>query len=150
MSAAGQKTPKSVEERVDDLAATVAQDHGDIEKLQYQADEATQRADARDVREDLQGGRLDSLETHVDVDRAMIMELQEDGLLSTKHAAELEVALRTSRKIGVAIGIVMSHLQVGEEEAFAFLSSPARTRTASCVTWQRSWSSRAMSACCRP
>lgn len=121
MTGADETTPKSVEERVDDLAQSVAQDHGHIQKLQYLADEASQRADSSDQREDVQDERLDDLETHVNVDREMIVELQEEGLLSTKHAAELELALRTSRKIGAAIGIAMAYLQVSEEEAFAFL-----------------------------
>ena len=84
------------------------------------------RADASDERDDEQDDRLGDLQEHVALDRRMIAELQAEGLVSTKHAAELEVAMRTARKIGAAIGIVMAAEQVSEESAFASLAKASQ------------------------
>ena len=65
--------------------------------------------------------RLEDLELRVDVDRELIAELQTDGTLSREHAANLEEALRTSRRIGAAVGIIMAHREVGEADAFELL-----------------------------
>ena len=65
--------------------------------------------------------RLEDLELRADVDRELIAELQTDGIVSREHAANLEGALRTSRRIGAAVGIIIAHRQVGEAEAFELL-----------------------------
>ena len=78
------------------------------------------RADAEEARSDQDRLRIDDLQARLEVDRAMIAELQADGLISEAHVAELEVALRTSRTIGAALGIVMAYR--GEAEAFRILS----------------------------
>jgi AmiR/NasT family two-component response regulator len=49
----------------------------------------------------------------------MIADLQADGVLSHDHAEQMELALRSSRTIGAAIGIIMASRDVGEDEAFA-------------------------------
>lgn len=51
----------------------------------------------------------------------LIAELQSDGVVAREQAANLEVALRTSRTIGAAIGILMAQHNVSEEDAFAML-----------------------------
>ena len=67
------------------------------------------------------GSRVGELERRVEVDRALIAELRAEGLLSREHAENLEVALRSSRTIGAAIGIVMSHRNLSEHDAFEVL-----------------------------
>jgi AmiR/NasT family two-component response regulator len=52
--------------------------------------------------------------------------MQADGLLSQEHARQLEQALRSSRTIGAAMGMIMPTRQVAEDEAFAILSSASQ------------------------
>ena len=56
------------------------------------------------------------------VDGRLIAKLRAEGLWHEEHAAHLTEALRSSRKIGAAIGIVMADLKVGELVAFEILS----------------------------
>jgi chromosome segregation ATPase len=90
--------------------------------IEGRADAAHRRADASEARSADDRRRISDLETHVDVDRAMIFELQAEGLLSERHARELEEALHTSRRIGAAIGIVIAHRKVSEADAFLLLA----------------------------
>jgi hypothetical protein len=110
----------------EDLRATVAANGAAIEALEARVEASTLRADASDDRDDQQDDRMDGLQDHVTLDRQMIAELQAEGLVSTKHAADLEVAMRTARKIGAAIGIVMAGQQVDEESAFATLAKASQ------------------------
>jgi AmiR/NasT family two-component response regulator len=52
----------------------------------------------------------------------MIAQMRAEGLLQEEHAMHLREALRSSRTIGAAIGIVMVDRNVSEDEAFAVLS----------------------------
>lgn len=70
--------------------------------------------------------RIDQLETHVDIDREMILELHEAGMLQRDQVEQLELALRTSRTIGAAIGIIMSSRSATQDEAFAVLRSASQ------------------------
>jgi hypothetical protein len=92
-----------------------------VDALQARANEANHRADASEARADENHRRIDKLEVRADVDQQMIADLQADGVLSKEHAAHLEEALRSSRKIGAAIGIVMANRNVSEEIAFDIL-----------------------------
>ncbi|NUR17787.1 MAG: ANTAR domain-containing protein, partial [Dermatophilaceae bacterium] len=85
------------------------------------ADASDERARAHEARSDDDRVRLDGLESRADVDRQMIAALQADGTLGRQHAAHLEVALRSSRRIGAAIGIVMAVRRVDEDGAFQVL-----------------------------
>ena len=62
------------------------------------------------------------MESRLDLDWALIQALQEAGLVSREHAAHLEEALRSSRRIGAAIGILMASRRVSEDVAFEMLS----------------------------
>lgn len=86
------------------------------------ADKAELRADDSQDRADAHGVRMDVFEERLDVDEAMIADLQADGLLSQEHAQQLEQALRSSRLIGAAIGIIMANRHVNETDAFRLLS----------------------------
>jgi hypothetical protein len=110
----------------EDLRATVAANGAAIEALEARVEASTLRADASDDRDVQQDDRMDGLQDHVTLDRQMIAELQAEGLVSTKHAADLEVAMRTARKIGAAIGIVMAGQQLDEESAFATLAKASQ------------------------
>jgi hypothetical protein len=57
-----------------------------------------------------------------ETDRQLIARMRADGLVHEEHAMHLREALRSSRTIGAAIGIVMVDRNVGEDEAFAVLS----------------------------
>jgi ANTAR domain len=105
----------------DDLTTEVDRNRADIDALQAALLAATGRADALDARATGQSTRLDDLEARFDVDREVIAQLQADGLLSAEHAAHLEHALRSSRRIGAAIGIIMAHRHESEENAFKSL-----------------------------
>lgn len=87
----------------------------------HRADTANHRADASEARAEYERLRVDMLEVRVDVDQQMIGELQADGLVNEDQIANLTEALRGSRKIGAAIGILMANRRVDEERAYASL-----------------------------
>lgn len=106
--------------------ATAANDRAD--QSDARADASDARADASDARadasEELSRGdrdRIDDLEARADVDSKILAELQAEGVLNRDRADQLDVALRSSRKIGAAIGIIMADRLVSEEQAFAIL-----------------------------
>lgn len=106
----------------EELSAQVARNRVDIDALQAMAEGATGRADASEKRADAQSARMDAIEGRADVDREMIIHLQAEGLLSSEHAANLEEALRTSRTIATAMGLIMADRHVSDTDAFAILS----------------------------
>jgi len=107
--------------QLDDLAADVATNTARIGSLQDRVDAADARADAAESRADEAQERTEAMERRSRVDREMIAELYNDGILSRQHIDELEEALRTSRTIGAAIGMVMMSRQVAQDEAFAII-----------------------------
>ncbi|GAA3634729.1 ANTAR domain-containing protein [Microlunatus ginsengisoli] len=139
-----------LQRQIDDLRERMTANRADIDSLlgradaanhrssaiEARADAAEQRADVieeraaaadrrADVSEELSADdrrRISELEAHVDVDRAMILELRAEGLISQQHAEQLQEALRTSRRIGAAIGIVMASRKVNETDAFLLLT----------------------------
>jgi hypothetical protein len=113
-----------LQRQIDDLVASLAAFHNDMDSLRARADVAHGRADAADL-------RADASEAQSRLDRMMIAELQADGLISHEHVAQLEQALATSRTIGAAIGILMATRNIGQEEALTVLkgaSSRSNTR----------------------
>ncbi len=93
--------------QIDALVQRVTANRSDIEALMSRADDADARADR--------------IEANSQFDRDLIAELQHDGLLSQEHAAQMEEALKSSRIIGAAIGVVMASRGVSDAEAFAIL-----------------------------
>ncbi len=93
--------------QIDALVQRVTANRSDIEALMSRADEADARADR--------------IEANSQFDRDLIAELQHDGLLSQENAAQMEEALKSSRIIGAAIGVVMASRGVSDAEAFAIL-----------------------------
>jgi phage I-like protein len=92
------------------------------DKAELRTDDSRDREDAQVMRLDAQVVRMDAFEERLDVDEAMIADLQADGLLSHEHAQQLEQALRSSRLIGAAMGIIMANRRVNETDAFVLLS----------------------------
>jgi AmiR/NasT family two-component response regulator len=82
---------------------------------------ATSRVDAIEALATKDSLRIDDLEAYVDIDRQMILELHETGVLRQDLVEELQTALRTSRMIGQAIGIIMTRRFVTQGEAFTLL-----------------------------
>jgi hypothetical protein len=93
--------------QIDALVRTVKVNRSDIDAL-------TSRADAADA-------RADRIEANSQFDRDLIAELQRDGLLTQAHAVQMEEALKSSRIIGAAVGVVMTSRGVSDAEAFAIL-----------------------------
>lgn len=123
-----------------ELRDQVARNRRDLDALQGESRESRTRADAGDdradkadlrvddlqTRSDLHSGRMDGFENRLEVDEAMIAELHSNGLLSQEQARHLEEALRSSRVIGAAIGIIMANRQVDETGAFQVLSKSSQ------------------------
>lgn len=74
----------------------------------------------------------------LDLDRGLIQELQDEGLVNRERAVHLEEALRSSRRIGAAIGIVMANRRVSEDVAFEMLSRASQNvNPPSFASWRR-------------
>jgi hypothetical protein len=127
---------RGLQQQVEDLNKRMTANRADIDRLadradaahhradasEARADAAEQRADTSEARADANHLRIDDLEVRLDVDEEMIAELQGEGVLSREHAAQMEEALRSSRRIGMAMGVVMASREVSEEVAFAILA----------------------------
>jgi hypothetical protein len=132
----GESELKRQQRQIDDLREHATRNRADIDSLQQRAEESNhradvseERADAAELRADVSEARsaddrrrIGDLEEHVDVDRALILELQRVGLVSEQHAEHLTAALHSSRRIGAAIGIIMANRNVTEATAFLILS----------------------------
>lgn len=91
------------------------------EGLQDQIDELSRRVDAADADRRSLSDRADAAAAQADLDRKMIIDLQAAGVVGEQHARDLEAALRSSRIIGAAIGILMASRKVNDDQAFAIL-----------------------------
>jgi cytolysin (calcineurin-like family phosphatase) len=100
-------TPGRFQEQLDDLAGRIAANAADIDALEKRADES-----------DL---RQDESEAQAALDRDILATLQIDEELTRQHVRQLEQALRTSRVIGAAIGMVMNSRRVTQDEALEVL-----------------------------
>lgn len=99
---------------IEELTQQVKANRVDIDALLARADAAEARADAAEA-------RADDIHARSVIDREMIAELQVEGELSREHAEQMEMALRTSRTIGAAMGMIMASRNVTDEQAFAIL-----------------------------
>jgi hypothetical protein len=115
-----QRPIDDLQRQMDALREQVIHNRADIDAHQV-------RADASDVRADASEARADASEARADIDREMIAALQSDGLVSQRHAANVQEALRTSRRIGAAVGIVMANRALSEEADFEVLRRASQT-----------------------
>ena len=88
---------------------------------EHRAGELEHRTSDLEDRATLDAVRIGNLEERGVVDRALLLELQADGLVAKEHAENLEKALATSRIIGAAVGIVMARHGLTEAPAFDVL-----------------------------
>jgi hypothetical protein len=98
----------TLRDRLDFSGVNTSVNRADIDRLQKAGD-----ADRTDI---------DRLQVGAEVDRHLIAELQAEGVLRAEHAADIEVALRSARVIGAAIGIVMASSRCTAEQAFQILA----------------------------
>lgn len=112
--------------RADRTDVAVQRGSDRTDSLEEWADWADVRADASEEVAGAHEVRLDSLEERVDLDEEMIAELQAEGLLSKEQVANLQEALRSSRMIDAAVGIVMAARRVDEQRAFTLLSKASQ------------------------
>jgi hypothetical protein len=110
------------QEQIDALSARVDRNH-----------EQAERNHERAERDHDEIGRsrvdIDRMQAEANVDRKLIAELQEDGLINRENLAriaQLEQALVTARKIGAALGIVMAARRITQDEAFEVLSTASQ------------------------
>jgi chromosome segregation ATPase len=96
-------------------------DRDRIGTLEGRADMATRQASDAEARATAAQDRIGTLEGRADLDAMLIAELQAEGLVNKEYTRNLELALRSSRTIGAAIGIVMAKQAVHEAEAFEIL-----------------------------
>lgn len=108
-------------ERIEALAARVDVNEGRIRELEERAASADDRATTNEALAADDRGRIERLEERADLDAALIAELRAEGLVTREHAANLEEALSTSRRIGAAIGVVMARTGLTETEAFELI-----------------------------
>lgn len=121
--------------RVDEADERADESEARADKAELRADDSAARADLAQSRSDQQQAlseydraRIAAAEGRLDVHDELIAELQAEGLITSEHAAHLEVALKTARTIGAAVGIIMSFLRVGEVEAFSLLRKASNDR----------------------
>ncbi len=138
----GLGSESEMQQQINALRDQVAINGAIIDALRTRSDVSSQRADDSEAREDLARNRadasearadkdrlrIDDLETHVDIDREMILELQDAGVLHAEQVQHRQEALKTSRKIGAAIGLVMAKAVVTEEDAFLILRKASQNR----------------------
>ena len=65
--------------------------------------------------------QLDALETRHAVDRELMAHLQAEAALGTEKVASLEIARVSARRIGAAMGILMAHHEITNDQAFEWL-----------------------------
>lgn len=102
------------QDQIDALIRQMEISRNDIDALEQRLSVSEIRADAAELRADV-------LEAQAVADRDMIADLQRDGALSQEHALQMEQALKSSRTIGAAIGMIMASRQMSEHEAFDVL-----------------------------
>lgn len=89
---------------------------------------AAGEADRRELtdRADVADDRSRSLEDDADLTRELILDLQAEGIMTEKRTHDMEEALKSSRTIGAAIGIIMENRNLGEDQAFAVLKQASQ------------------------
>ena len=108
------ESPDGLQRQIDELSRRM--DEGDADRRSL-----TDRADAAD-------SRSEAIEAQADLDRQMIVDLQAAGVVSAQHTRDLEEALRSSRTIGAAVGIVMESRGLDADRAFAVLRQASQDR----------------------
>ena len=129
----GASTNDQLQAQIDAIVRQVGINRGDIDALTRRADDSDIRADAADLRADAGELRADDAEKRADasaaevlIHRDMIADLQRDGVLNQEHAVQMEDALKSSRTIGAAVGMIMASRNLSEGEAFIVLRTASQ------------------------
>jgi ANTAR domain-containing protein len=107
-----------------DARADASEARADV--AEARADRAEVRADRAEILADLDSARVDKIEAAGLLDRKMIAELQADGRLSSAQTPQMEEALRSSRVVGMAMGLIMARQSLTEDQAFAVLAEASQ------------------------
>lgn len=118
----GQSDIAALISRADASDARADASEARADQAEARADKAEARADQADLRSDIGDLRVDKIAAAELVDRELIAELQTEGELSRQHLSEMEQALRSSRVIGAAIGMLMASRNLDEDQAYAVLA----------------------------
>lgn len=109
---------ESTQQQLDDLGARIREAQAKIAALQEEAAKARRRVDLAEGRADAVRRRMGMLEARA---RETIRALQAEALVHREDTENLQAALKTSRTIGAAIGIIMAAYAVDEPGGFAIL-----------------------------
>jgi hypothetical protein len=104
----------------------MSQTESSPDALQSQIDELARRLEKADAERHSLNVRADTAEAQADHDREMIVDLQAQGVVTEQHSRDLELALRSSRTIGKAVGILMESRKLSEDDAFAVLKQASQ------------------------
>ena len=115
-------------ERLEELSRDIEANTADIEALQGRADDQGRRVSAGEARGVEHHDRIGRLEERADMDAILIAALQAEGTLNKEQAANLEEALRSSRSIGTAIGVVLANRMLSDVDAFELLRKTSMDR----------------------
>jgi len=89
--------------------------------MQGQIDELFRRLDTADAERGVLIERAAAADERAELDRQMILDLQAAGVVTGRHTHDLEEALKSSRTIGAAMGILMESRKLSADQAFAAL-----------------------------
>jgi len=128
MEAWGGPERSADERRVEELRNRADLDRETIRELRAQG--AADRVLIGDlhVQAGLDRATIDKLEGQVVADRAVIDQLEAEGIIDRGKIANLETALVTARRIGAAMGILMSSRHLTDAEAFELLREASHRR----------------------
>ena len=115
----GGPSRRDLQAQIDAVITQLNANRSDIDDLIKRADSSEERADRSE-------SRADAAELRELVDRDMIADLQRDGILSQEHADQMDEALKSSRVIGSAIGMIMASRDLSEPEAFQVLRTASQ------------------------
>lgn len=101
--------------------------HESSEGLQSQIDELARRLDRADAERHSLTERAAAADARAHLDREMIVDLQAAGVVSGQQTRDLEEALKSSRTIGAAIGILMGSRGLDADQALAVLKQASQT-----------------------
>lgn len=121
LGVSGPDDRNDLKRRVDDLEQEAQADRATIQGLQGQA--AVDRRTISDLQDQATVDRqtISELEDQAEVDHALIAHLAAEGEIDRDKIANLEAALITARRIGAAMGVLMTSHKVTDSQAFDLL-----------------------------
>ena len=128
VTAKNKPSREEMHERIGELQAQQVMDRGRITELE--AAGVVHRAEI--VQLEAQGvvdrEVIDHLEGEGDLYRDLVTHLKAQGVLEQQRIANLEIALMSARRIGAAMGILMTSREMTDEQAFDALQTASKRR----------------------